>query len=902
MRITYFRLKGYAGIFQGMGRNEIEIPFHQLRNKIVLIRGDNGCGKSTILKALSLEIDGSENYMEDVYWKPDSPNEVVRNPYPAEKEIHLQDGQDYYHILILSPVKNGKRQTTKAYISRNGEELNENGNVSSYKEIRNSLLDMDPNYINLSIVSSENRGIVDMKPAERKKYMSEMIGSLEFYNNCYKALSNKSSIYKSNIGRTKNKIFNIGDPDNLEATYQAANARLMNLEQDRRLLVEQIAECTAVSKILDPDGKINDLYSSIVVELETINNELRKNTATRDSLHSRLSKTPEMSNNDIQYSLGMYREAIEKYQETINQFKIELSGLVSTSTSIKNQLFDIEHRKNSMESPEVRSDLVKLIEDAKDKIQVYQELFDTAPIDLTKVTYSELFTIKNILFDFVCAVKDTIYDNQDTIIRMAIGIESTGNMQNISGNIESIEQEIESIQQEEQELRENIKKSEVLEKRPAECQIDSCPLLVGMVGFDRSLAEDKLRMLSGSMEMLLEVLEKSKKDLQEQNEAVRLAKRIQEVYRMVSNNYMIQKVPQITSSIKTYEAFLSSLSSHYMFHEFSDIDEYITMSQYMDDYTIQKNLLVGYEADQKVYLNYTNTMHQLDEEQRRLEEELSKVEASMEDMLTKQKQTESILSEMISNKETLDSYLEYEKAIQELTKKKEALREKFQKAKDDIAKVKSKSDEKYDLEQRMRLLDGEYAPLKASVDQMKYALTQLYSYRDDLIRYEADFDRIEFLKKCCSPTSTGIQSVFISIYMNRTIMVANDLLSSLFGGTLQLLKPNINSESFSLPFINEFGKEVSDVSLASTSQKCMFGMVIGFALLSQASDKYNIVRLDEIDGGLDFENARQFVGLLLHMLEFMSIDQCIMISHKLELDMFQCSVIHVSKEGLSFTN
>ena len=70
MRILYFRLKGYAGIYHGMGLNEIVIPFSQFPHKIILIQGTNGCGKSTILNALSLDIDGSDAYRADATYDP----------------------------------------------------------------------------------------------------------------------------------------------------------------------------------------------------------------------------------------------------------------------------------------------------------------------------------------------------------------------------------------------------------------------------------------------------------------------------------------------------------------------------------------------------------------------------------------------------------------------------------------------------------------------------------------------------------------------------------------------------------------------------------------------------------------------------------------------------------------
>ena len=48
MKILYFRMKGYINILQGMGLDEIVIPFADMKSRIVLIQGINGSGKSII--------------------------------------------------------------------------------------------------------------------------------------------------------------------------------------------------------------------------------------------------------------------------------------------------------------------------------------------------------------------------------------------------------------------------------------------------------------------------------------------------------------------------------------------------------------------------------------------------------------------------------------------------------------------------------------------------------------------------------------------------------------------------------------------------------------------------------------------------------------------------------------
>ena len=173
MKITYFRLKGYIKVLNGMGLEEIAIPFSEFKNRIVLVQGENGCAKSTIIAALSPNPDGSDSFRTDVFIDDLGNRQIIE--YPAEKEIHYVGVDDfgnenYIKILIQSIVDDSRtRRTTKAFISKNGEELNPNGNVTSFKEIRDSVLGIDPIYLDLSSISAENRGIVDMIPSDPRK-------------------------------------------------------------------------------------------------------------------------------------------------------------------------------------------------------------------------------------------------------------------------------------------------------------------------------------------------------------------------------------------------------------------------------------------------------------------------------------------------------------------------------------------------------------------------------------------------------------------------------------------------------------------------------------------------------------------------------------------------------------
>lgn len=893
MKIVYFRLKGYAGIKHGMGKDEITVPFMQFRTPMILIRGDNGCGKSTILKALSLDIDSSDNYCVDTYWNPERSDQVEEIAHPAEKEIHLLDGQDVYKILILSPVKNGKRQTTKAYISLNGEELNPNGNVSSYKEIRNSIFDMDPNYINLSIVTSENRGLVDRKPAERKRYMSEIIGTLEFFNNLYRTLSKKSSVYRSSINQLKVKIYNIGDPDNLEMSLKSALNRRYRLELDKENLIKSVAEMKATMKILDPDGQIQDLYASILDELGTINSQIEQYTKTLDRLYSEYGNSPQ--NENIKDDKIESENLLHSYEASINKHKMDCVNILNDINKIQSRLDELNTKMVSWNSDHIRSDIETVVEDIRTKISLYDATFSGTNMDLT-LTKSELMMIKDAIVDIKHNITH-IYDNDNDILMDILNNILENNPWRYMSKYNKAKQELEAAIKIKESTEAKLSTAVVLEKRPNSCTINDCPFIAHAVSFNvpeleavLKAADDKIAQLNTEMSELNDMYLK-------ENVIYTHAEAIMKCIH--NTDRLLRRVPSIYHYISDRDTLIYNLMNHYQFNEFLEIDEMINMIDLVEDYKRQKELLVGYEADLKIWQNNQMMIQSIRAEIESLEKEMDENKKRLDYTNNSIQVYDDLIRSIAKKLTTIDNIISVEEALVTIKDSKKQLSEKFHKAKDDIAKVQEYV-KKIDIaEQMINNIMTEYNPLRDTIDQMTFAIKQLESYRADLDRMESNFEKTEVLKKACNPSS-GIQSIYISIYMDKTIIIANDILSYFFGGTVRLLKPVINGETFELPFVNgQEGAVVPDVSMGSTSQKCMIGMAISFALLNQGSEKYNIFRLDEIDGGLDFKNSEQFTRMILPIMQSFHIEQAIMISHKMEIDTLNSTVIDVTSRGIS---
>ena len=200
MKFMYLELDNYIGIYNGMGLTNIKIDMSKCMYRTLIIRGENGSGKSTIFKAMSVFPDSNDAFI---------PGQA------ATKKVVILDHDVLYSIIFYHGVKmNGDRDTTKAYISKtvNGQvyDLNTNGNVSSFKDIISDELNLDPNFLALSQLSSDDKGLANKRPAERKKFVGSIIDSLEVYNAIYKSISKKSSNLKAVINRSSKRIKLIG--------------------------------------------------------------------------------------------------------------------------------------------------------------------------------------------------------------------------------------------------------------------------------------------------------------------------------------------------------------------------------------------------------------------------------------------------------------------------------------------------------------------------------------------------------------------------------------------------------------------------------------------------------------------------------------------------------------------
>lgn len=889
MRILHIKLVGYVGLYNGIGVKDLEIDFTRSKNRICVISGANGCGKSTLLNALNILPDGRD---------------LLVPSFTASKSIVLSDNDIIYNINILYPIdSNGNRITTKAYIQKNGVELNQNGNVSSYKDIIFNEFDLDSNYITLSHLSGDDRGLADKKPAERKKFLASISSSLDVYNDIYKNLNKKANTYKSYINNLTGKIRAIGNESNLRSGLVSLSNRETKLTDMIEVLKTEIIQNQTLIQVNDPDGKLQERYNSIESELNDIG---RKNTLVLKELREFYEDNFDTS--ETKLNKESLLSEVEELNTQINYHKDKRN---ENNTNILVLTNSIQNNTDRIEANNIRiSKLSNDIDQGLDRqISIYTDRLNNIKQEFLSyhmnpdniISKTDIDQLIFVLTEFIKDI-DLLYESVNgysisEFIDLIRNDKISNYLQTENKNLDDLNGINSDLEKQLMQAKSDLSIVSVLDNRPGECKIDSCLFLQESFKVlhkykDKKEIADRIEYLENFITDNNKLLDEIKVDIEKYNNMLSSEAIFDAIISLLKSNHAILSNFSITAAIRDSKTLYGRISRNYMFNEFRDLSVLTNIS----------NDIIEYNNINKVYntlLSVQKTNNRNIEECNELLSEVKELESIIEkdkssrDALIKDN---TFLDGLINNCEIrinlinglvsrYDKWVEVDNKYKLLELEFKNLQKQFEGSAEILQRI-SKA------QQELLSAKNELSPI---VDQRKNIESQLLlleSYSKEYNEYSEKYIVIDKLKRYSSPTG-GIQSLFMSLYMNKTLDLANQLLGMIFQGQYKLLEYVINQDEFRMPFIGN-GLIVDDISSGSTSQVCIMGMIINLVLLNQASTKYNITRLDEIDGGLDHQNRYMFVDILQKIIQILNIEQLFIISHSVESALSNVDVIQLA--------
>lgn len=880
MKYKSIELQNYAGIYNGMKLNQIKVDLTKCKTNKILIRGDNGSGKSTLMNAINVNPDTNDKFI---------PNTEAR------KTIVLVDNGIEYVIRYIHPVTGtGNRGTTKGYVSKsiNGimTELNPNGNISSCRDIIYEEFCLDANFMTLSQLSSEDRGLVDRKPAERKKLINSIISILDVYNNIYKILNKKSAIFSSTVNSLTYKIQQLGDETSLQLNLKSIESRIDDLENKKNGLIEAIASIKVkISEYINILQQNN--YDTVVSELDMVS---KNNKITL----SYINKTLKEFNIDDYLKVGEFlnylRDKYIKLESDIDSDRKQIPLLLAQRESECSDLENKNTKLNSLQSEYNYLEVKKAKENAERLISEYDVIFNKMGLmNINLITKSEFDSAMEAL-DYLkkCANAlvsnysiDSIkyvYANIDMIKTKARSIKSDKFV------LDGMEIELSDLNKKLYIFEANRKIASELNNRPKECKVDSCPYIKSAIEADNMFPEGKYIELIQEINALQNKIKDQKNYIDTLEEQYEIAKQIDLINReLKSKMRFILKLP-VRKDFE--ESFMIRVIEGDRFLDIDNLYQYIDCGNMIEEYKVAKQNLHNFEVEYKIYESKNNVIESILSDIESLNIKINdlsnKIEVINNTISEKEKELLSIKSckdkiELLYKKITEEYNPSVEREGELLT-----IKNSLENNNLEINKLQSKVAE---LNTSLGSMNIEIKNATNERDKLKHSAQLLNEYRAELDVYMKKYTKIKEIKYYASP-NTGIQTVFMELYMNKIIAIANDLLSLLFEGEFTLQPFIINENEFRIPCIGN-GLMHDDISSMSTAQKCMISMILSFSLLYQSSTKYNIIKLDELDAFLDTNNRGYFITLLDRLMDLLKCEQCFIVSHNNELASYNCDII-----------
>jgi len=298
MKILNITLENFTAIKNALDTNKIFIDFSTTENKICILIGPNGSGKTSILSMLhpfadvgNLDVRSSTN--------------LILADKDGFKEITIQKDDDIYIINHFYTHYKDKNHSVKSYIKKNGIELNVNGNVSSFKEYVKEELSLDSDYLKLIRLGSNVTSLIDLTPTERKNFMGKIMDDIGIFLEYYKSVNNKLRQLEEMISHSidKEKKLGISDKDDYKK-------EIKDLEKEINSL--NINYMDYNNKLAIYNNNINNIE-----DLDNLRDNLKDTTKIYNKMINIINKKDLIENNDVNY----YKDKINEVNNKMNSLK-----------------------------------------------------------------------------------------------------------------------------------------------------------------------------------------------------------------------------------------------------------------------------------------------------------------------------------------------------------------------------------------------------------------------------------------------------------------------------------------------------------------------------------------------------------------------------------------------------
>ena len=855
-RITRLKLVNNAFIYSGTGKHEIDLDFTKANqnSKINLLIGGIGTGKTALVSQL-------QPFASVGSLDTRNSNDQTLPELDGYKIIEYDhDGSHYFIKHDYAWNKNMKSHSVKSYISKDGKELNSNGNVGSFKEIIKIEFGIDQNFLRILRLGSNVTGVLTLKSTERKKFIASLREDTEIYLTIHKKLTEDFRTLNASINAVSNRLMQLSatDEDNMRA-------ELEDLQDQNESLLNSIKECESkIGKLIGVNqtlGKLPELTNQYHMTEATLEDlEMQFDTLTKEVEAAKSSETLASISNKI----GKIQGSINTLEEKLLKDENELEQLQTDINKFNDIILMAE---NNSHLDDMRSTLRELEKDYQDytiklsgfKCQ-YSYHFLATFIDDLSVLQNMIDEISQYNASSIKTVYMKLNQSIGSMVNQKVNM-LTAQRTNIQKAMNTIEYSKEYT-------------APIPLFRAPFCPTKDCPYYRSHPSVIKERSGNK-KDINAKLSRMKDEITRLDAEISKYQEYPILQKKLQ----LLQNQW--KSAVQVLSNLGVIDTKISLLDiltdqmtrrDWYHYNRLIDILEKCKMlDEYQEvasRYAAVKNEISILESPEYESSKYkkeialkrksevTNDMNTCNNEIHQLKDELTQLEALYHIIQNKDenlKRLDLIKGDIQRSEESLDTLSR------------------------SIKKIEFNNDQISDLHNKLDKYTKDYNEKTAKIDKLKAILSQIEYNQDE---YKSLMEERTTMKAILEAVSSkeGIPLILVKVFLDNCKEIINELISDVFEDDLEILDFNISETDFKIPYMIN-GQVVDDIEYASQGQQSIISIALSFALIQQSIFDYNIMLLDEVDGPLHFSDREKFIGILFKQMAAIHSDQVFMISH-----------------------
>lgn len=856
--ILYIYLKNVVGIYNGMDITEFELNFESNKTKFNLIFGSNGSGKSTLSNSL------------DPF-----ATEKIRKGKKGEKRIIIKAGKNKYDIRhYYEPTKTG--HSVKSYVTRitkEGveQELNPNGNVTSFKDILELEIGISESSLKLLKLGRDLTSLISMTPTERKKYMTKFTDAAEIYLLMGKKVNDDIRILKKILDNTNHKLSNIGPLEELKQELEEADDTLKALNDEETRLSSEIAGLNVQAGLLMDNEKLDELRK---LRFEINDLKYKRNKYKVNEEYSNLTI------DGIKFRIDSLKNNINMNTLLLNNSIIpNIELLQKELINVKDERYLIEDKIDTLDDIDDDEDIDETINSFKRKNDSYKEQLAFYNKELKDISIFELKHVLQIFDDFnrdVTSITDQL--ELDDLLAFNINDDYNDIGRKLNMELTSLQSHYNILCTNESSLQYLIKLNDTLNKRPKDCKIDTCPFILDAMN---NIGEiHKLDKIIKEKEMV-------EKDIDIINNKIEIVWSLNKLSTLIIN--LDKAMNSVNDTIRTSSNYsLEKIIKCVMRNSFNYInkDNILHMISIIEisKECEKRNEMISELLDKKKRIDELN---ELCVKLYEINKKIADIKSKMETYDLQKEDISQSINNFNTEIELLTDYMNCKSSIDKLDDKInrcEILENSFShynKLMDAIEDIQNNELPKIEDMKKANILYRDKLVSKISEGKKlkKYKKLIVDNYKD-----------VDMLRAALS-TKEGIPLLFVSLILSQTRKIANEILIETFDNTIKLGKFVINDKEFNIPLIGK-GDGSEDVSKASAGERAIISLALSLALFKQqGKTNYNTLILDELDGPLDDKRRRGFLRLLDTRTDKLKIKQVFTISHNDMFDEYKANLI-----------